>query len=203
MSRRAFLTSLPAFSCFGTVLFQRSSGGHIVWVQLRIMYTKYSQLPGRRKYCIMGCHRWSQAKPWLGQTSMFQLCSHCKQSHPCVIWAPHKPGSEVPTVCITPQLHHMAPRLLHYFHTDLSERLMETLKATNTLITLLVRLHDVNLLRGPCLTWKTEGIWSTVAASQGGAGSSCLTGTVHTVKDCRPNITQTPTTQISGQKPKL
>lgn len=147
------------------------------------MYTKHSQLPSRRKYCIMGCHRWSEAKPWLGQTSMFQLCPRCKRSRPCVSWAWHNPGPEVPTVCITPQPHHTAlyPELIFWKgwwgHWGPPTRsILDNL----VLMASLVRPRNT---RSSCLSWEKR-CWQLLPHR----GQLC---SVCTSSDCSPNVTWT------------
>lgn len=135
---------------------------------------------------------------------MFQLRSHCKKPHPCVIWSWHKLGFKVSTVCAILLLHKLPEcssthKLIQWKgwwrnQSWSTRRILDNL----LLITLLVR-HWCEVPAVPGKKgdmgfnwrgWLTRRCWQFLP-HRNHSHHVCFSS------DSSPNITQTPTTWIS------
>lgn len=160
---RAQSFSAQVQQCFPNLTFSAlafwccSSGRHTVWMQLRIMYTKLSGLCSRRKYCIMGCHRWFKAKPWSGYVSA--IPSLQTASSLCNLGLTQTRIWSTNSLYHTPSPSQKLSQLLWYPWNSPVEKLKVMTRSVLdnvVLITSLVRPY----WEGPATSWK-EGGWDS------------------------------------------
>lgn len=141
---------------------------------------------------------------------MFQLWSHCKQSHPCVIWSWYKLGSKVSTASIIPPSHKLPKcssthELIQWKgwwrkHSWSTRSILDNLVLITSLVRPRWEAPAVPGKKGEMgfnwRSWLTRRCWQFLPHRDHSHHE-------HISSDRSPNITQIPTTWISGQALKL
>lgn len=136
---------------------------------------------------------------------MFQLWSHCKLPHPCVIWSWFKLGSKVSTVYIIPlshklpecsSTHKLIQRKRWWRNQSWTRSILDNLVLITSLVTPWWEAPAVPGKKGEMgfnwRGWLTRRCWQFLP-HRNHSHHVCISS------DSSPNITQIPTTWISGQ----